>query len=241
LALKDNNVVVVGNFLEEPVRTKIAMGLLERPLDSILIDATPEFSGNQEKDAMYTLDVFIAALSFSQYYLKKGGTIVFKTIESSLSLQNENQAKFFFNEVYRYKPSCFRIRSPTYFYVLKGFMMNDNLNGVNNLVKEYHGAKNGYEKMKIVEKYRGLYSWDPVMIIVNEAQEKIMKMKNEGKNSEEICRLYENDPFVKVGEILELIGIVKDKKANKIQKSKAASKLLTGQSDENIKLPENEE
>jgi 23S rRNA U2552 (ribose-2'-O)-methylase RlmE/FtsJ len=44
---RENNVVVVGNFMEEPVRTKIAMELQSRQLDCILIDATPEYSGNQ--------------------------------------------------------------------------------------------------------------------------------------------------------------------------------------------------
>lgn len=45
---KDSCIVhVTGNFMEEPVRTKIAMNLLERQLNTILIDATGEYTGDQ--------------------------------------------------------------------------------------------------------------------------------------------------------------------------------------------------
>lgn len=56
------------------------MNFIERQVNTILIDATPKFSGNQELDGTYTMQIFIKALQFSQNYLKKGGTIVFKTI-----------------------------------------------------------------------------------------------------------------------------------------------------------------
>lgn len=118
---------MTGNFLEEQIQTKIAMNLIDRQLNTILIDATPKYSGNQDMDSEYTLQVFIEALKFSEHYLKKGGTIVFKTVESPLSLKNEKQAKFFFHEVYKYKSNNFRPDSPAFFYVLKGFMMTDNL------------------------------------------------------------------------------------------------------------------
>lgn len=73
---------MTGNFIEEPVKTKIAMNLQERQLETILIDATPTFSGDQRADASYTMNVFVEVMKFAQFYLKKGGTIVFRTIES---------------------------------------------------------------------------------------------------------------------------------------------------------------
>lgn len=39
--IKENHTHVTGDFNEEPVRTKIALSLIERQLDVILIDATP--------------------------------------------------------------------------------------------------------------------------------------------------------------------------------------------------------
>lgn len=85
---KSNNVVVTGNFLDEPTRTKIAMNLVERRLDTILVDATLKFTGNEELDSEKTMSVFIKALEFSEHYLKKGGTIVLRTITSSATMQN---------------------------------------------------------------------------------------------------------------------------------------------------------
>lgn len=38
------------------------MNLLERQLNTIMIDATPEFSGDLERDSQYTMQVFIQAL-----------------------------------------------------------------------------------------------------------------------------------------------------------------------------------
>lgn len=75
------------------------------------------------------------ALQFSQHYLKKGGTIVIRVLESSRSLQLEKQCQFFFHEVSRYRSSNFRADSPTFFYVLKGYMITDNFTAVGNLLK----------------------------------------------------------------------------------------------------------
>lgn len=41
--------------MQEQVRTKIAMHLIERQLNTILIDATPEYSALQDQDGDYTL------------------------------------------------------------------------------------------------------------------------------------------------------------------------------------------
>ena len=42
-----NNIIVTGDFLEQPVRTKIALNLLNRQLDIIQIDATKDYTGDQ--------------------------------------------------------------------------------------------------------------------------------------------------------------------------------------------------
>lgn len=81
-----NNIIVTGDFSDEPVQTKIAMNLINNQLSTILIDATPEYSGNQQMDASQTMSIFVEALKFSKNYLKKGGNIVFKTIESAATL-----------------------------------------------------------------------------------------------------------------------------------------------------------
>ena len=72
---------MTGDFFEEPIKTKIAMNLIDHKLDTILIDATGDFSGDLELDGNYTLRVFFEAIQFANPYLKKGGTIIFKTLE----------------------------------------------------------------------------------------------------------------------------------------------------------------
>lgn len=52
---KDQNTCINGDFVQEQVRTKIAMHLIERQLNTILIDATPEYSALQDQDGDYTL------------------------------------------------------------------------------------------------------------------------------------------------------------------------------------------
>ena len=42
---------MAGNFIDEQVRTKIAMNLVDKQLNTILIDATPQFTGNQNIDS----------------------------------------------------------------------------------------------------------------------------------------------------------------------------------------------
>ena len=57
------------------------MNLMEKQLDTIMIDATTNFSGNLDIDGNYSMDIFLEALSFANPYLRKGGTVVFKTVE----------------------------------------------------------------------------------------------------------------------------------------------------------------
>lgn len=62
------------------------MGLVERQLNTILIDATDEYKGEINVDGMYTLKVVFESLKFSQRYLKKGGNMVFRTLETNRTL-----------------------------------------------------------------------------------------------------------------------------------------------------------
>lgn len=57
------------------------MNLLERPLDTIIINATPKYTGDYQVDGMNIMKFYRDALYFSEKYLKKGGTIVLKTLE----------------------------------------------------------------------------------------------------------------------------------------------------------------
>jgi len=74
---------VSGNFLEEPVRTKIALTLNERKFDTVLTDVSPEFTGEIETDAQRIGEVVNEVFYFSSLFLKKGGNLVCKVLNSS--------------------------------------------------------------------------------------------------------------------------------------------------------------
>ena len=65
------------------------MNLLERQLNTILIDATGEYKGEVNIDGMHTIKVVFESLKFSQRYLQKGGSIIFRTLETHRSLHFE--------------------------------------------------------------------------------------------------------------------------------------------------------
>jgi 23S rRNA U2552 (ribose-2'-O)-methylase RlmE/FtsJ len=57
------------------------MNLLERQLNTILIDATGEYTGSPELDGRHTMDVVRKSLEFSMKYLKKGGNLVYRVAD----------------------------------------------------------------------------------------------------------------------------------------------------------------
>ena len=107
----------------------------------------------------------------------------------------QDKLKFFFNEVYKFKPSSFRITSPSFFYVLKGYLITNNFDGAHKFLKEYKGSAS--KKIAAVEKYRKLYSWDPILLISNEAKKRVLDMKQNGRSNKDIMKVFEDDPFVK--------------------------------------------
>ena len=54
----------------------------------------------------------------------------------------------YFNEKYRYVPSIMRKTSPVCFYILKGFLMSENLYALDDFVKNYKGSPD--KKIKLV-------------------------------------------------------------------------------------------
>ena len=62
--------------------------------------------------------------------------------------------------------------------------------------------------MAVVEKYRKLYSWDPVEVIENEAKERILQMKENGFKNKDIVKVFEREPFVQVDKLLNYFNIL---------------------------------
>ena len=84
--------------------------------------------------------------------------------------------------------------------------MTPNEEGLKRFLSEYKGKKE--KKMAVVEKYRKLYSWDPVEVIENEAKERILQMKENGFKNKDIVKVFEREPFVQVDKLLNYFNIL---------------------------------
>lgn len=79
---------------------------------------------------------------------------------------------------------------------MKGFLMNQSYYALCDFLDSYKGT--ALKKIKLVEKYKGKYLWDPVKHIKKYILDKIMQMRREGSPEKQIIQIYGNDPYVKV-------------------------------------------
>jgi len=64
-----NQIYVRGSFLEEPVRTNIAMKIMDKKLDAILVDASPTYTGNIQEDGAKLNQIIFEAMYFGNIFL----------------------------------------------------------------------------------------------------------------------------------------------------------------------------
>lgn len=77
---RPNNLFVRGDFHEEQVRAQIGAGLGGRKFNSILVDVSPEYTGDLQADGLAINQVIFQALYFSNMFLEKGGNFVCKVL-----------------------------------------------------------------------------------------------------------------------------------------------------------------
>lgn len=63
-------------------------------------------------------------------------------------------------------------------------------------LSQYKGSTE--KKIKLVEKYQGKFTWDPVKTIRKQIFNDILKMQNEGRSDKDILKVYASDPYAKV-------------------------------------------
>jgi 23S rRNA U2552 (ribose-2'-O)-methylase RlmE/FtsJ len=66
---RPNNVFIKGDFIEEQVKTNIALSLKSRKFNTILIDVSPEFTGDLNDDGKYINDIIADTFIFAQTFL----------------------------------------------------------------------------------------------------------------------------------------------------------------------------
>lgn len=96
-----------------------------------------------------------------------------------------------------------RKTSPVCFYVMKGFMISESFQALGEFIRNYKGSTE--RKIKLVEKYHGKHSWDPVKIVRKHLLSDIMGMRSEGRSDKDIIKVFGTDPYVKVERILKLL------------------------------------
>ena len=108
-------------------------------------------------------------------------------------------------------------------------------------MRDYRGTP--AKKVAVVEKYRKMYDWDPVTVIEAKMKERVSEMKQEGLSNRDIIKVFENDPFVKIKDILRNFQIIEDPNAPILDKVIAKQKILTGREafPNQDKLPRTEE
>lgn len=68
--------------MEEQIRTQLALPLGDRQYDTILSDASPEFTEDRQEDGDKIVKLAYEIFVFSNLFLKKGGNIVLKVLHS---------------------------------------------------------------------------------------------------------------------------------------------------------------
>ncbi len=85
--------------------------------DLVLSDMAPEFSGDSFLDKGKTHKLNIETLNFSEKYLKKNGTLVFKTFEGEDLKFVREKAKKLFKNIKEYKPKSSQRKSAETFII----------------------------------------------------------------------------------------------------------------------------
>ncbi len=85
--------------------------------DLILSDMAPEFSGNSSLDRGRTHKLNLETIKFAKKYLKKGGSLVFKSFEGEDLDYVRNEVKKIFNKVIEYKPRSSQKKSAEVFEI----------------------------------------------------------------------------------------------------------------------------
>lgn len=67
--------------MQEQIKTNIALALNNSKLNTILIDVSPEYTGDLQEDGSYINKITIEALFFANTFLEKGGTVVCKALK----------------------------------------------------------------------------------------------------------------------------------------------------------------
>jgi 23S rRNA (uridine2552-2'-O)-methyltransferase len=124
--LSDVRQSVMVKFLQADVKehethVKIFGHFKTKKIDLIVSDLSPSIVGESEYDSNAIIMLNRSCIEISETMLKRGGTLLMKTLRGPFEMANFEFCKFHFKTVTRIKPSASRTRSPELYFLCQGF------------------------------------------------------------------------------------------------------------------------
>lgn len=110
----------------------------------MISDLSPEYSGDLDTDYLMLSELNDTAMQLCEKNLRKGGTLLMKTLKGTLEPNAFKMNKIYFQEFLRVKPHASHVRSSEIYYLGKGYGMT----------AEYAMLKKVEEKQKVREEER---------------------------------------------------------------------------------------
>jgi len=119
LKVIDRVKIIQGDFRDDDVLDTLFATLKNQPVNLILSDMAPNFSGHKAVDIPRSVHLVELVIDFSRQMLKQGGSLVVKWFQGSGFSEILQDARREFNKVCVYKPHASRSRSKEVFLVCK--------------------------------------------------------------------------------------------------------------------------
>lgn len=113
--------IITGDFTTEAVYNLLLERLQGQPVDVVLSDMAPNFSGNPAVDQPRSMYLAELALDFARQTLKPGGSFLAKVFQGSDSATYLKLLRTLFTTVVVRKPDASRDRSPEVYMLGRGW------------------------------------------------------------------------------------------------------------------------
>ncbi|CDW91622.1 23s rrna methyltransferase [Stylonychia lemnae] len=112
---------VHGDIQKDEIQEKISEKLDFEKADVVCSDAVPDLVGERFVDHMKAIYLNQLVVNFCESNLKKGGTLLMKTLQGPSEQDFFDKTKYYFDNLSRVKPSASRSESKEIYFLGKGF------------------------------------------------------------------------------------------------------------------------
>ncbi len=116
-----NNVVLIQGDITSPATVEKIAEALPKPVDVVLSDVAPKFTGIHDLDHARQIHLARVSLRVAVHFLKDGGHAVFKVLMGREFRDFLEELQKHFSEVITVKPRASRLSSAEVYVVCKGF------------------------------------------------------------------------------------------------------------------------